>query len=114
MEEEKEEAVMALARMMMASTDRQSLEYLIQSGKENEFEIGHQSINRAKEKFSTETGFEGGKTTEISKVHRLIIVTNASERWGMPFWSSIISKGKVSSRNFEKGRKIVDDRVEVR
>ena len=83
--EEEEEGADDGSVMMMTVVDDCPRDILIQSGKENGFEIGHQSIDRAKEKFSTETGFERGKTAEISKVYRLIIVTNASERWGMPF-----------------------------
>ena len=52
------------------------------------FNLGKRtSLNRAsnasigrKKRFSTETGFERGKTAEISKVYRLIIITNVLER----------------------------------
>ena len=48
--EEEEEGADDGSVMMMTVMDRLSSEYLIQSGKKNEFEIGHQSINRAKGK----------------------------------------------------------------
>ena len=51
----------------------------------NELKSGINASIGRKKKFSTETGFERDKTAEISKVYRLIIITNASERWGMPF-----------------------------
>ena len=49
-------------------------------GDKNGLKSSINNIDRAKEKFSTETGFERGKTAEISKVYRLIIVTNVLER----------------------------------
>ena len=78
--EEEEEGADDGSVMMMTVMDRLSSEYLIQSGKKNEFEIGHQASIGRKKKFSTETGFERGKTAEISKVYRLIIITNVLER----------------------------------
>ena len=51
----------------------------------NELKSGINASIGRKKKFSTETGFERDKTAEISKVYRLIIVTNVLERWGMPF-----------------------------
>ena len=75
---------MAAMKMMMAVAG--TVLNVIRSQLERKrVEIGIVTVNRAKKKFSTETGFERDKTAEISKVHRLIIVTNALERWGIPF-----------------------------
>ena len=73
-------------RMMTAVVDKLSSVIISFNPREkNELKSSIKNIDRAKEKFSTETGFERGKTAEISKVYRLIIVTNVLERWEMPF-----------------------------
>ena len=94
--------------------ERSSVYICSHSGEENELKLASKNKIRAKKKFSTETGFEQSKNSENSKGNRLIIIKNASERWGMPFWSSISNKRTISSTEIKIERKSFANRREVR
>ena len=78
--------MMATMRMMVAVVDKLSSVIISFNPREkNELKSSIKHIDRAKEKFSTETRFERGKNSghiiNLSSNHR----QNALERWGIPF-----------------------------